>query len=94
MSFTGAGSDCSYYVVGDANYDGTYNGLDIVYGVNYFKGGAPPGFECECTLGNIWYVTCDVNGSCGYNGLDITHGVAYFKGGPGPMPCADCPPSE
>lgn len=84
---------CSY-VVGDANNGGAFDGLDITYGVFYFKGGPPPPYECECTPGNIWYVAGDVNASCNYNGLDITFGVAYFKGGPDPVPCVDCPPVE
>ena len=67
-------------------------GLDVTYGVAYFKGGAVPPYECECTPGDTWYVAGDVNGSCNYNGLDITYAVAYFKGGPDPMPCPDCPP--
>jgi len=88
----GAGSGCEY-VTGDANNSGGYNGLDITYGVNYFKGGAAPPYECECTLGSIWFVGGDVNSSCSYNGLDITYGVNYFKGGSGPIPCGDCPPN-
>jgi hypothetical protein len=86
----GAGCD---YVVGDVNGSNSFNGLDVTYGVAYFKGGPPPLYECECTPGNIWYVSGDVNASCSYNGLDITYAVAYFKGGPGPMPCGDCPPT-
>ncbi len=80
------------YTVGDVNDSGEYNGLDITFGVSFFKGSAPPPYVCECTQGNSWYVAGDVNGSCSYNGLDITYGVAYFKGGPNPIPCADCPP--
>lgn len=82
---------CSYEV-GDVNNSGTYNGLDITYGVAFFKGGPAPLYECECTSGNTWYVSGDVNNSCSYNGLDITYGVAYFKGGAAPMCCEDCPP--
>jgi hypothetical protein len=82
------------YVVGDVNGDGGYNGLDIVYGVNYFKGGPPPTYECECTPGNTWYVAGDVNASCSYSGLDITYGVSFFKGGPIPQPCPDCEPID
>ncbi len=82
------------YVTGDVNNSGAYNGLDITFGVNFFKGGPEPLYSCECTPGNIWYVAGDVNNSCNYNGLDITYGVAYFKGGPEPMPCEDCPPAE
>jgi hypothetical protein len=89
---TGGGGGCDY-VVGDANGSDTYNGLDITFGVAFFKGGPAPSYECECTPGNTWYVSGDVNASCSYNGLDITYGVAYFKGGPGPNPCGDCPPT-
>jgi hypothetical protein len=78
--------------VGDVNGDNGYNGLDIVYGVAYLKGGSPPTYECECTPENTWYVSGDVNASCNYNGLDITYGVAFFKGGPIPLPCPDCEP--
>lgn len=83
-------SGCDY-AVGDGNGSGSYNGLDITYGVGYFKGGATP--LCgDCQPCNSFYYCGDVNASCSYNGLDITYGVAYFKGGPGPMPCIDCPP--
>jgi hypothetical protein len=34
-------SGCEY-VVGDANNSGDFNGLDITFGVNYFKGGPQP----------------------------------------------------
>ena len=87
----GAGPACDY-AVGDVNGNGSYNGLDITYGVTYLKGGPPPLYECDCPPHGIWYVSADVNASCSYNGLDITYGVGYFKGGPLPMPCADCPP--
>ncbi len=95
FAFTNCGlpGQCDY-VVGDVNGSMTYNGLDITYGVSYFKGGTAPAFECECTPGNIWFVSGDVNGSCTYNGLDITYGVTYLKGGPGLVSCADCPPSS
>jgi hypothetical protein len=82
------------YEVGDANGNGTFNGLDVTYSVAYFKGGPHPPYECECTPGNIWYVAGDVNGSCSFNGLDVTYMVAYFKGGPLPHPCLDCPPPD
>ncbi|UCE64881.1 MAG: SBBP repeat-containing protein, partial [Candidatus Zixiibacteriota bacterium] len=86
---TGAGCD---YVVGDVNGSGSYNGLDITYGVAFFKGGLAP-LCADCPPCNTWNYCGDVNASCSYNGLDITYGVAYFKGGPGPMPCVDCPPN-
>lgn len=82
------------YVVGDANNSDSYNGLDIIYCVNYFKGiGPPPQFECECPPHGFWYVSGDVNGSCDFDGLDITYGVSYLKGIiPERFPCPDCPP--
>ena len=83
------------YVVGDANNNGVFNGLDVVYGVAYLKGGPPPPFECECPPTGTWFVAGDVNSSCSYNGLDITFAVLYFKGGtPEISPCPYCPPIE
>ncbi len=87
------GPSCDY-VIGDANNNGSFNGLDVVYSVSYFKGGPPPGYSCECTPGQIWYVAGDVNGSCNFNGLDVSYMVTYLKGGPAPNPCADCPPAR
>jgi len=83
------------YAVGDVNGSSNYNGLDITYGVNHFKGiGPSPQCDPDCPPCPDWHYCGDVNGSCNYNGLDITYGVNYFKGiGPGPLPCADCPPS-
>ena len=82
------------YETGDINYSGNLNGLDVTFGVAYFKGGSAPPYECECTPGNTWHVAGDVNGSCSFNGLDITYLVGYFKGGIEVMPCPDCPPSD
>jgi hypothetical protein len=82
------------YIVGDINGSNTFNGLDVTYGVGYFKGGSPPSYSCECTTGHSWFVAGDVNGSCSFNGLDVTYGVAYFKGGPTPTPCPSCPPAR
>ncbi len=81
------------YVTGDANGNGNFNGLDVTYSVNYFKGGASPTYSCECTPGHTWFVSGDVNNSCSFNGLDVTYMVNYFKGGAGPIPCVDCPPA-
>ena len=90
----GAGPACDY-TIGDVNGSNSYNGLDITYGVSFFKGGADP----TCSIGSCTIPPCDaffycgdVNASCSYNGLDITYGVSFFKGGAGPMPCGDCPP--
>jgi len=85
------------YIVGDVNGPGSYNGLDITYGVNFFKYGSPTPQCPDCPLDdcNSWHYCGDVNGSCNYNGLDITYGVNYFKyGSPAPLPCDDCPPVE
>ncbi len=89
---SGGGSGCEY-TIGDVNGSDSYNGLDITFGVAFFKGGADP-MCTECPLCAGWWYCGDVNGSCSYNGLDITYGVAYFKGGAVPIPCADCPPIE
>ena len=83
------------YIPGDVNGSNSYNGLDITYGVAFFKGGgAPLCPSCPIPDCNSWNYCGDVNGSCSYNGLDITYGVAYFKGGSSPIFCADCPPVE
>jgi hypothetical protein len=82
------------YVIGDVNNNGSFNGVDVVYAVSFFKGGPAPLFLCECVPGNSWYVAGDVNASCNFNGVDVTYMVSYFKGGPLPVPCADCPPAH
>ncbi len=90
----GAAGGCDY-TVGDVNGSDSYNGLDITYGVNYFKGGSDPMCpygSCPIPPCDAFYYCGDVNASCSYNGLDITYGVNYFKGGPGPLPCGSCPP--
>ena len=83
------------YVTGDVNGSDDYNGLDIIYGVAYLKGGPNP----MCPLGScpmppcdVFFYCGDVNGSCNYNGLDITYGVEYLKGGAAPIPCGWCQP--
>jgi hypothetical protein len=65
------------YIIGDANDNGVFNGLDVVFLVTYFKGNGPP---------PALRLSGDVNGSCHVNGLDVTYMVAYFKGGPEPIP--------
>jgi len=89
---TGCISGCDYEV-GDVNGSANYNGLDITYGVNFFKYGSPEPQCTDCDPCAGWHYCGDVNASCNYNGLDITYGVNYFKyGSPAPEPCADCPP--
>jgi hypothetical protein len=86
--------DLPDYVVGDINGSRNTNGVDVVYGVSFFKGGPHPPYSQDCIAGNIWYVAGDVNASCSFNGVDITYMVAYFKGGPSLHPCPDCPPAR
>ncbi len=96
MAFCLLGPSGCDYTVGDVNGSNSYNGLDITYGVSYFKGTGP---DPQCPFGSCPIPPCDaffycgdVNGSCNYNGLDITYGVAFFKGGAAPIPCPACPP--
>jgi hypothetical protein len=62
-------------IPGDANGSGTVNGVDIIFMVNFLKGGEPP----------IPYLSGDVNGSCDVNGLDVIYLVNFFKGGAYPF---------
>lgn len=80
------------YAIGDINDSGTANGIDVTYGVGYFKGGNPPPVQCDCPPHGNLYVAGDVNASCTFNGIDITYFVAYLKGGSPLRACADCPP--
>jgi hypothetical protein len=88
-----SGPQCDY-TVGDINGSGNLNGVDVTYGVSFFKGGRVPPYSCECTPAHPWYVAGDVNASCNFNGVDITYLVSYFKGGAAPRPCADCAPGN
>ena len=87
-------SGCNLYHVGDVNGDTLYNGMDIVYGVAYFKGDTAsiPHDSCDCPPGSgSWYMVGDVNASCSYNGLDITYGTSFFKGDTTYVyPCPEC----
>ena len=80
-------------VSGDANGDHMFNGVDIVYGVNYLKSrGMAPINSCDCEPGRITYAAADANGDCAFNGIDICFGVNYLRGsGPAPRICPDCP---
>ncbi|OGC91065.1 MAG: hypothetical protein A2W25_13995 [candidate division Zixibacteria bacterium RBG_16_53_22] len=88
---------CSY-VPGDINGNGSSNGIDVVYGVIYLKGGDPPPDSCDCRPDvptYPFYGAGDVNGSCTFNGIDITYFVAYLKGlQPALEYCPDCPPAR
>jgi hypothetical protein len=87
------GPQCPY-VIGDINNNGVANGIDVVYGVGYFKGGPVPPVICSCPPHGDLYVAGDVNGSCVFNGIDITYFVAYLKGGSALRSCPDCPPDR
>jgi hypothetical protein len=81
------------YVVGDVNNDGNSNGIDVIYSVNFFKGGPAPVDTCEC-LGHDYIETADVDNSCSFNALDITRMINYYKGESYLDPCGDCLPPE
>jgi len=83
-----------HYRAGDINGNGAFTGLDVTYGVRYFKGGPPPPYSCECTPGSTWFVAGDVNWSCSFSGLDIAYMVRYMgHGGPNISACPCCPPA-
>jgi subtilisin family serine protease len=66
------------FVPGDANGNGTVNGIDVVYLVNYLKGVGPPPPDP--------ILRADANGSCTVNGIDVVYIVNYLKGvGPAPF---------
>ncbi|OGC91037.1 MAG: hypothetical protein A2W25_08150 [candidate division Zixibacteria bacterium RBG_16_53_22] len=86
------------YIVGDINDDGRANGLDVTYGVAYFKGANQPLVDCvpPCTwVTDPFFAAGDVNGDCRFNGVDITYYVAYLKQvQPALRWCEDCPPIQ
>jgi len=61
---------------GDANGNGSLNGLDVVFVVNYLKGIGPA---------PIPLLAGDANGDCALNGIDVVYLVSYFKGGQVPL---------
>jgi len=88
------------YMPGDINNNGDANGVDVTYGVNYFKGFGPPSpIDCgtpvgPCPEASPFYAAGDVNANCVFNGVDITYYVNYLKGiGPPLTFCQDCPPA-
>jgi hypothetical protein len=92
----GGGGACAY-VPGDINGNDQANGIDVTYGVGYFKGGAAPPIICtDCpNPGETMYAGGDVNGNCAFNGIDITFFVSYLKGGqPALLFCPTCPPAR
>jgi len=63
---------------GDANCNGSMNGIDVVYLVNFLKG-VGPSYCCLCSG--------DANDSENVNGIDVTYMINYLKGGPLIPPC-------
>jgi hypothetical protein len=80
------------YIPGDANGNGETNGIDVLFMINFFKGGQIPPFVLNCPPHGTIYAACDVNGSCVVNGIDATYLVNYLKGSSAPEFCQDCPP--
>ncbi len=92
---TSGGGGC-VYVPGDINNNGSANGIDVVYGVNYFKGSNPPPVDCGgiCPQASPFYAAGDVNGNCSFNGIDVTFFVNFLKGiQPALLVCPTCPPA-
>ncbi len=100
------GPDQCLYTPGDINNNDVANGIDVVYGVAYLKGGNPPPVDCNppcvtrpgpppTAMPDPFFAAMDVNGNCAANGIDITYFVAYLKGiQPGLLYCPDCPPAD
>jgi hypothetical protein len=85
-----------HYIPGDINGDGDADGIDVIYGVAFFKGGSLPPVDCAPPCMGIpdpFYAAGDVNGNCLFSGIDITYFVAYLKQlQPSLRWCEDCPP--
>jgi hypothetical protein len=86
------------YVPGDINGNGSANGIDVTFGVSFFKGGSLPPIDCNppcAAQTDPFYAAGDVNGNCTFNGIDITFFVSYLKGGrPALLFCPNCPPIQ
>jgi hypothetical protein len=79
------------YLPGDVNNNGRVNGMDVVYLVNYIKGGPSPLRICD-NGGGPFFVSADINGDCMVNGADIIFFVHYLKGGAPIIHCSSYPP--
>jgi hypothetical protein len=82
------------YITGDINANGAANGIDVTYGVAFFKGGNAPPLSCSCPPYGVIFPAGDVNGNCQFNGIDITYFVTYLKGGQALQSCPSCPASR
>jgi hypothetical protein len=80
------------FTPGDANGDSVFNGLDIVFCIEYFKGRTSPSmYTCNCGQFINLRVAADINGDCRFSGIDVTYGVNYLKGrGTAPTRCLSC----
>jgi hypothetical protein len=67
------------FVPGDANDSGGVDGLDLVFLVNYLKGGEAP----------VPLLAADVDGNCNVDAEDVIYFLDYFKGGSAPL-AGDC----
>ena len=77
-------------IAGDSNGDGIFNGLDVVYSVNYLKGwDVPPPVICNCLT--PLFAGADANGNCSYNGLDVTYSIQCLKVNFPAQLCPNCP---
>jgi hypothetical protein len=98
VNMRAGGGNCDY-MPGDINNNGAANGIDVVFGVNYFKGSGTPPINCgspvgPCPQASPFYAAGDVNGNCAFNGIDITFFVNYLKGiVPALLNCPTCPPA-
>ncbi|MCD6162492.1 MAG: aryl-sulfate sulfotransferase [candidate division Zixibacteria bacterium] len=69
------------YFPGNMNGDLHIDVGDVVFGVNYFKGGSHPPDSCWNDSSSNWfYCAGDVNGDCWFTGSDITYMVVYLRG--------------
>ncbi len=68
---TSAPADPSYFLPGDVNNSGSVDGVDVIYLVNYFKGGPTPPEP---------FLRADCNGSCDVSGLDVNYLLLYLRG--------------
>jgi len=75
-----SGDTTSAFIPGDVNNSGVVNGLDLVYLVNYFKGG--PAIPVPA-------LRADANGNCFIEGIDAVYLHNFLLGGPEPH-AGDC----
>jgi hypothetical protein len=70
------------WIAGDANNSGTVDGLDMVYLLNYFRGGGPPPPDPQ--------LRADCNGNCEVNGVDAVYLVLFLRGDGDPPVRGNC----